>query len=208
MKMKGRLPKPEDFEPDGMAERGLSSIREDFMHPDIWRRGYIPMPTDSDFPNINNFITSQFDYPGAQKVYMPSINPTSSALVVAFDTPPEENYYPYVTGLEGCTSVVIIGEKGCWLSHFWEAPWFLGAETNPQAFIDNVITPLENGAGTNMPSPFASGGQGTAIPELGDGATGFKPEILILSRAGTDGGFAYDAQVRTLTTHSMMWFVG
>ena len=92
------MPKPEDFEPDHMAERGLSSVPEDFMHPDIWRRGYIPMPTDSDFPNINNFITSQFGYPGAKQVPMPAANPLSTAIVVAFDTPPDENYYPYVTG--------------------------------------------------------------------------------------------------------------
>lgn len=112
---------------DELAKRAQNSTPEDFDGSDTWKRGYIPMPTDGDFANnINNFITEQITYPGAVPCPMPMINPDSTAITVKFDSPPDENYYPSVVGLEGCTSVVIIGENGCWMSHFWEAPWFYG----------------------------------------------------------------------------------
>ncbi len=31
-----------------------------------------------------------------------------------------------VTGLHGCTSVVIISRRGVWLTHIWECPSFIG----------------------------------------------------------------------------------
>ena len=70
-----------------------------------------------------------------------------------------------------------------------------GAANNPAAFTQNIITPMENGNGANMPSPFAAGSQANRIPELAAGAGGFQPEIRILSKQ-VDGNYAYDAQVR------------
>jgi len=71
----------------------------------------------------------------------------------------------------------------------------IGATENPDAFTQNIITPMENGNGANMPSPFAAGGQSNRIPELAAGAQGFQPEIRILTRLN-NGDYAYDAQVR------------
>ncbi|KAL8699462.1 MAG: hypothetical protein Q9201_005989 [Fulgogasparrea decipioides] len=108
------------------------------------------------------------------------------------------NYLPSVSGLEGCTSIIIIGEKGCWLSHFWEQPWFLGYKDNPtsgvQNFQQNVLNDLENGDGDNMPSPFAAGGQTQRIPELVDGDGGFKPEIRVITLM-ENGEYTYDTEV-------------
>ena len=86
------------------------------------------MLTDIDFANnINNFITEQITYPGAKPCPLPTLNPDSTAITVKFDSPPGDgNYFPSLEGLEGCTSVVIIGENGCWISHFWEVPSFYG----------------------------------------------------------------------------------
>ena len=129
--LNGRLPTPDDFLRDDLMERGLLSAPENYEEFEIWKRGYIPMPSDVDFANnINNFITEQITYPGAKPCPLPAINPDSTAVTVKFDAPPDNgNYYPSLQGLEGCTSVVIIGENGCWISHFWEAPWFLGMFT-------------------------------------------------------------------------------
>ena len=124
----GRLPKPGDFLRRDLAERNSSSTQENYNENDIWKRGYIPLLTDSDFANnINNFITEQITFPGAKPCPLPPLNPDSTAITVKFDSPPDEgDYFPSLQGLEGCTSVVIIGENGCWISHFWEVPWFFG----------------------------------------------------------------------------------
>ena len=119
----------------------------------------------------------------------------SSALSVLFDSPPNEGeYYPFVSGLEGCTSVIIVGEKGCWISHFWQAPSF---EADDATFQDQVILSLEQGdnGNVNMKTPFA-GNTGTRIPELADGDNGFKPEIWVSTPVGEGGaGYLFDARV-------------
>ena len=160
---------------------------------------------------------------------------------MAFDAPPNEGeYYPSVSGLEGCTSVVvsgflqplltrpiylqpldllqnprpqppkvldfrspyvssywradsaptqIIGEKGCWISHFWEAQSF---EASDEIFQNTVIHSIEEGddGSKNMKSPF-NGDTKTRIPELadGEGETPFKPQIFISTP--NDGGDGY-----------------
>ena len=207
--IEGRLATPEDYWRDDLAKRhGLGSLPADYMLDVRWKRGYIPQVSDSDFvDNVNIFITEQMGstYPGAKPCSINYQNPFSTALTVAFDAPPDEgNYLPSLRGLEGCASVVIIGEKGCWISHFWEIPWFLGYQTNSASgmtnFQTNIIGPLENGNGANMPSPFAAGGQTSRIPELADGesvngAPGYKPEIRILTKADASGNYAYDTEV-------------
>ena len=132
----GRLPRPEDFLRDNLAKGARVSGPEDYEQDDTWKRGYIPLPTDLDFGHsIDNFITFQITYPGAKPCPLPSINPDSTAITVKFDSPPpDENYYPSLEGLEGCTSVVIIGENGCWISHFWEVPWFFGTSFQSESY--------------------------------------------------------------------------
>ena len=184
------------------------------MQDDFWKRGYIPQVSDPDFANsIDTFIVDLTapSGPGAKpcKIYYQAA--ISTALTVAFDAVPDDgNYYPSLRGLEGCTSVVIIGEKGCWISHLWEIPWFQGYDQNqatgPANFQQNIIAPIENGGGADMPSPFAAGGHTARIPELADGDTGFKPEIRILTRAGQNGGYAYDAQVSRFPMNSSYIF--
>ncbi len=57
-----------------------------------------------------------------------------------------------------------------------------------------MITPLENGNGANMPSPFGPGGQSERIPELAAGQNNFEPEIRIFTRMD-NGAITYPAQV-------------
>ena len=47
-----------------------------------------------------------------------------------------------------------------------------------------------------MPSPFAAGGQTARIPELADGATGYKPEIYIFTKQDASGQIVYQDAVR------------
>ena len=86
----------------------------------------------------------------------------------------------------------IIGEKGCWVSHFWESPSFLTEDD--AKFQDWVIESINNGDGEVMPSPFAAGGQTNPIPQLADGETGFRPEIFISTPEGPNG-LLYEARV-------------
>lgn len=208
--IEGRLPTPEDYWRDDISKRnGLGSLPSNYMQDDFGKRGYIPQVSDPDFANsIDTFMVDLTapNGPGAKPCIVNYQATISTALTVAFDAVPnDDNYYPSLRGLEGCTSVVIIGEKGCWISHLWEVPYFIGftenAATGVSNFQTNIIAPIENGGGANMPSPFAAGGQTARIPELADGesvngAPGYKPEIRILTRAGDNGGYAYDAQVR------------
>ena len=93
------------------------------------------MLSDPDFANnINNFITEVMTYPGNRPLPVFIARSDSTAITIKFDSPPEAdqgNYFPSVSGLEGCTSIVIIGENGCWISHFWEVPWFFGTVFGP-----------------------------------------------------------------------------
>ena len=183
------------------------------MHDDMWKRGYIPQVSDPKFAeSVDKFIVAQVaeTYAGAKKLTIPIMNPFSTALIVAFDAPPDGgNYLPSLVDLVGCTSVVIIGEKGCWISHLWESPWFVGYKDNERSgkadFQTYIINPIEKGGKTNMPSPFAPGGQTSPIPELADGesvngAPGYKPEIRILTpdRSG-NGNIEYEPEVRHLS---------
>ncbi|KAI4126334.1 MAG: hypothetical protein LQ338_003811, partial [Usnochroma carphineum] len=210
--IEGRLATPEDYAKDSLFSRteydlielGLSSIPEDYMQDDVWKRGYIENPSDSEFNNnLDRFITEQIASPGAKPLKLPRTNPDATAQVIPFDAPPgpSYNYLPSISSLEGCTAIIIIGEKGCWISHFWEQPWFIGYKDNKENgeanFQKNVLNPLENGNGDDMPSPFATGGQTQRIPELADGDNGFKPEIIVVTLQ-IDGAWAYDDEVKLM----------
>lgn len=57
----------------------------------------------------------------------------------------------YLSGLVGCTAIVIASQQGVWIGHFWEAPSFVGDD--PQ-FQELVLDPITNGDTNRMPSPF------------------------------------------------------
>lgn len=60
----------------------------------------------------------------------------------------------FVAGLFGCTSVVIVSERGVWFSHHWEAPSFEGTDAQ---FQEQVLSTIEVGDPSNltkMPGAF------------------------------------------------------
>ena len=212
--MLDRLAKPVDYLRDDLAKRGLLTIpNAELLGQDLDRRGIVDAPSSEGYDalrergfietpdgvdyrgNLNQFITEEMTKPGKVPLLNRQTGRFSSAVSVLFDSPPNEGeYYPSVSGLEGCTAVVIIGEKGCWISHFWQAPSF---EADDATFQDQVIHSIEQGdnGNVNMKSPFA-GGTGTRIPELAAGAGGFEPEIWILTPVGADGtGYLFDDRV-------------
>lgn len=81
----------------------------------------------------------------------------SSAVTSSWLTTPEKLY---VTGLFGCTSVVIISEAGVWFSHFWESPSFEGDDAQ---FESQVIDAIKSGDGPKMPSPFPLAADGQIL---------------------------------------------
>ena len=212
--MLDRLAKPVDYLRDDLAKRGLlTTPNAELLGQDLDRRGFVDYPSSENYDalrrrgfidtpdgidyrgNINQFITEEMTKPGKVPLLNRQTGRFSSAISVVFDSPPNEGeYYPSVSGLEGCTAVVIIGEKGCWISHFWQAPSF---EADDATFQDQVIHSIEQGdnGNVNMKSPFA-GGTGTRIPELADGDLGFQPELWILTPVGDGGvGYLFDTRV-------------
>ena len=57
----------------------------------------------------------------------------------------------FVSGLYGCTAVVIASRQGVWIGHFWESPSFLA---NDPQFQEQVLDAIKNGDTDRMPSPF------------------------------------------------------
>ena len=72
----------------------------------------------------------------------------------------------YVSGLVGCTSVVIISEMGVWFSHHWEQEQFLADDTT---FQQEVLGTIESGdplSFTAMPGAFSlADGDGILNPK-------------------------------------------
>ena len=88
----------------------------------------------------------------------------------------------FLTGLFGCTSVVIISEMGVWFSHHWEAPSFEGTDAQFEDQVLNVIRSGDADDQTRMPSPFP-------LAE-GDGVLNskFNVQILISTPKDKDSG--------------------
>ncbi|KAM5383716.1 hypothetical protein ACJZ2D_001705 [Fusarium nematophilum] len=85
-----------------------------------------------------------------------------------------------VNGIYGCTAVIIVSDKGVYLSHIWENPVFIDADWNPTddlSFYFNAIYPLIHG-----------GGSATAITSLlNDQLHSLNsPRIYVLSPWATD----------------------
>ena len=114
--IEGRLIEPEDYAKKSFARGSLLSrtqneIVEHGLSSSPEKRGYIEMPGDKDYNNnMDQFITEQIGYNGALPLFLPDGNPDSTARVIAFDSPSESdnfNYLPSVSGLEGCTSIIV-----------------------------------------------------------------------------------------------------
>jgi hypothetical protein len=50
-----------------------------------------------------------------------------------------------LTGLRGCTSLIVVSEEAVWISHLWEDPSFIG---NNDIFKAQVLDPIDVGDGT------------------------------------------------------------
>ncbi|KAL4898712.1 hypothetical protein BDV59DRAFT_197591 [Aspergillus ambiguus] len=108
-----------------------------------------------DYDNFLMFLEEGvYEQPGKIEVVHRHTGMLSSARTGAFGTVP----FPiYVAGLTGCTAVGIVSEAGAWLSHFWESPSFMGSQ---ERFQSQVLDPIKNGDGVQMPSPFPLGQPG------------------------------------------------
>ena len=84
------------------------SIKSSVTDGRIRNEGNSTQLTASNSASRSDSVT-QFEFEGAIQVPILLIRSASTALVVAVDSPPnpEGTYYPYVTGLEGCTSIVV-----------------------------------------------------------------------------------------------------
>ncbi|OGM42729.1 hypothetical protein ABOM_008146 [Aspergillus bombycis] len=104
-------------------------------------------PEDEDFEgDVESFLVSQ--YMRADWVPLDDQG-LSSAL---FKELGNKNFNMAVRDLWGCASVVVVSEKGIWMSHIWENPSF-GREIPPNrwvasednVFINTVLKPLAEG---------------------------------------------------------------
>lgn len=77
----------------------------------------------------------------------------SSSQFITFDNA-EHNIY--VSGLEGCTSVIVVSRKGAWASHFWETPAFSFTGANDR-FQADVLDYLNTDLGSHRASFDDSG---------------------------------------------------
>ena len=115
------------------------------------------LETPEDFSSINEFMLEQLDAPGSKELNHRVTGKHSSAITGTWDTQPKNLW---VAGLYGCTSVVIVGEGGAWLSHYYEDPSFIRTETQ---FQDEVIGATRDGDTAQMPSPFGLQNSGNVL---------------------------------------------
>ncbi|KAI9841870.1 MAG: hypothetical protein M1837_000340 [Sclerophora amabilis] len=106
-----------------------------------------------------------------------------------------QRYDMAVRGLYGCTSVVVVSNRGVYMSHFWEVPSF----QDLTRFRADVINNLYNGDGSGeMPglSQFAGAGGEFDSPQ--------RPAILVVTprRRGsqTPGDYLYGPMLDEITT--------
>ena len=111
----------------------------------------------------------------------------SSALTSSWDSSPKRLL---VSGLTGCTSVVIVGRAGMWMSHFFEEPSYRGPGA---VFKSQVIGATRDGDGPNMLSPFGLQGSGQIL------AAGTNVKIFVSTPKNPDTGeLLYRGRVREL----------
>jgi hypothetical protein len=91
----------------------------------------------------------------------------SSAVVYQFDN---QQVNTGVSGLHGCTSVMVVSQMGAYASHFWERPAF-----NRDRFGTDVLRYLQYGDGTSvMPGLQQHTGSGRLFD------TAFDPHIVLI----------------------------
>ena len=100
----------------------------------------------------------------------------SSALTSSWDSSPKRLL---VSGLTECTSVVIVGRAGVWISHFFEEPSFRG----PRAIFENQVNGATgDGDGPNTLTPFGLQGSGQIL------AAGTNVKIFVSTPKNPDTG--------------------
>ncbi|KAE8376645.1 hypothetical protein BDV26DRAFT_282457 [Aspergillus bertholletiae] len=124
----------------------------------------LTQPSDDDFRgDIESFMVSQY----VKADWVPHArNGQSSAI---FRELGNRKFDLAVGDLWGCTSVVVVSERGVWMSHFWEEPSFgrygLSNEVLPSShdvFRTNILDPLEYG-NQHMPGLTRFTGNGGAF---------------------------------------------
>ncbi|KAL8793809.1 MAG: hypothetical protein Q9195_003639 [Heterodermia aff. obscurata] len=92
-----------------------------------------------------------------------------------------ENDTMAVTGLHGCTSVIVASKKAIYMSHLWQVPSFesfqpwVTRENELAITRDQIIDPLIHGAGAEMPGLISYTGAGEAF------ADDTEPVIIIVT---------------------------
>ena len=107
------------------------------------------------------FLVEEFQ--GAEALMHRTTGLRSSAMTRSFEKSARRLY---VSGLIGCTSVVIISEMGVWFSHHWEREQFLADDAT---FQKEVLGTIENGDPASlvaMPGAFSlADGHGVLNPK-------------------------------------------
>ena len=135
------------------------------------------------------------------------IGTTSSAVSFAFDKLDldEGNKKAAVTGLFGCTALIVISEKGMWFGHLWEDGAFMNDDPNTPLFAERVLDPIvtqekeKAGKGNperdapQMPALFPLGAKGGIL------AMDTKPHIFISTPEERDSeDLLYPTQINRL----------
>ncbi|KAE8330015.1 hypothetical protein BDV39DRAFT_213475 [Aspergillus sergii] len=137
-------------------------------------------PEDEDFDgDVDAFLVSQY----MRADWVPSSQQSLSSGL--FRELGHVNFNLAVQGLYGCTSVVVVSEKGIWMSHMWENPAFgtegPSGELLPSAentFIADVLNAMEHG-NREMPGLTQFTGNGGAF------IAAYKPFAYIFYPTGT-----------------------
>ena len=146
--------------------------------------------------NVENFLLAE--YKNAEWL---NIDGTNGGLSTGFAKAlGNQRLDAAVTGLFGCTSVIVASQAGVWMSHFWEIPSFRAtqetwgkARTAPDIanFNEQVINQMQNG-GPDIPGLR----QFTAVG--GQFAANQRPAWVIVTprdSSGVAGSWKYDPEV-------------
>jgi len=135
------------------------------------------------------------------------IGSTSSAVSFAFDKNglDEGTKRSSVTGLFGCTALIVISQRGMWFGHLWEDGAFMNDDPNTPLFAQRVLDPIvtqerENAGkdkpkrdAVNMPALFPLGAAGGIL------APDSNPRIFISTPEEADSkDLLYPSQINRI----------
>lgn len=128
--------------PTSAPKREISNL---FQYGALLKKRNVPM--GDGLPDLFNEVKSAGN---TAKVELASraASGVSSSQFITFDNA-EHNIY--VSGLEGCTSVIVVSRNGAWASHFWETPAFSFTGTNDR-FQADVLDYLTTDLGSHQAS--------------------------------------------------------